>query len=212
MDAGTGATSCYWLEPNGLARVILRRFTFGVECPAVERGHDGQRVTAIEFPYETYIDEAGWVMQRGVPEGLVPPRTSRRWPRRCEACGGLFPRGAEWQAAVAQGFVRSDTGETVWVRHVMGRAMAGALHDSAWLRGAAGKHAYDVIPGADGLIVWAVCPNGAPWVIDGAASGGGRWTRTGDPRVPESFSVAPSIVAGDYHGFLQAGRFTDHIG
>lgn len=37
------------------------------------------------------------------------------------------------------------------------------------------------------------------WLIDGEASSGGRWSRTGSP---PNVSVTPSIATPNYHGFL----------
>jgi hypothetical protein len=77
---------------------------------------------------------------------------------------------------------------------------------------------YDATPwtpgtwrGPDGRC-WAIVlpPAGRSdfWLIDGEASGGGRWTRTGTPPV---ISVTPSILTPNYHGFLQGGVLTDSL-
>jgi hypothetical protein len=50
-----------------------------------------------------------------------------------------------------------------------------------------------------------VCPNGFIWCVDRKSSNGDGWTVTGEwPNI----TCSPSIVAGDYHGFLQNGEFT----
>lgn len=84
-----------------------------------------------------------------------------------------------------------------------GVAPPGMLLDAHW---------YPCEPGPDGIKLMAALPNGLLWCVDGQATGGGGWTRTGDPRQPETLTCSPSIVAGDYHGFLQGGRFTDDLG
>ena len=65
-------------------------------------------------------------------------------------------------------------------------------------------------------------PDGSPgtphdWPVDAPSSGGGHWTRSGDPRAC-NITASPSIAIGEpgkpgfYHGFLRAGVLTDHIG
>lgn len=218
MNVGEGETACYWLEANGLARIGLRRFTYApidgedrpdrVACPA-GGGHDGDALTEIEMRtrFETLAD--GVQVLAALADDELPDRRSSAWPRRCQKCDERFPRGAVWQAYQAQGYVRADTGETVWTRHVRGTDFAGALVDEAWWL-ATWPFANAI--GPDGIGLVAVCPNGLEWRVDGEAIDGGRWTRTGDPRQPATLTVTPSIVAGDYHGYLQAGRFTAHIG
>jgi len=56
--------------------------------------------------------------------------------------------------------------------------------------------------------ICVICPNGDPWEIDAWSSNGTGWTVTGElPRI----TCAPSIVAGDYHGFLRDGEFTPDL-
>lgn len=53
-----------------------------------------------------------------------------------------------------------------------------------------------------------VCPNGEVWCIDCRSSNGDGWQVTGEwPNI----TCAPSIVAGDYHGFLRNGEFTPDL-
>jgi hypothetical protein len=62
------------------------------------------------------------------------------------------------------------------------------------------------------------CPNGALWMPDQGSANGEGWTVTGD--VPE-ITCSPSILVHawtgetdsqpSYHGFLQAGVFTDDL-
>jgi hypothetical protein len=205
------AVDCYWLEPNGRYRIGLRRYTFVDETHA--HGHDASRTTEIELPVRYHkIRGSDMLTLASVPKAKVPGRRSAAWPKRCDECGERFPRDADWQAFEAIGYTRSDNGETIWVRHVHGTEMAGALYDAPWL------HEYERLwdgkrfVGPDGIALIAVCPDGRPWQVDGEASSGGHWTRTGDPRNPPTLTVSPSIQTGTYHGFLQAGRFTDDLG
>lgn len=48
-------------------------------------------------------------------------------------------------------------------------------------------------------------PNGWDWDMDGPMSNGPGWERAGDP---PHITAAPSIVAGDYHGWLRGGVLT----
>jgi hypothetical protein len=53
-----------------------------------------------------------------------------------------------------------------------------------------------------------VCPNGELWCIDRKSSNGSGWQVIGDwPNI----TCQPSIVAGDYHGWLRNGEFTPDI-
>jgi hypothetical protein len=62
--------------------------------------------------------------------------------------------------------------------------------------------------GPDGRCLVLKTPAG-DWVIDGPASGGGRWERTG---VPPLITARPSIlIPGQYHGWLTAGVLSDDI-
>lgn len=215
MELGEGQTRCYWLEPNGLGRVGLRRFTYSTQsppCAAGPGGCDATHVRRATHPIPWLPDEDGYVTLRSPEQvGLAVPHSSSSWPRRCEACGNRFPRGAQWQEHWHEGFVRADTGETIWTRHVHGRELAGALYDARWLHDVGGQ-ARNVQDRGDGIVLAAVCPNGLPWIVDAEATGGGFWERTGDPRQPETLTASPSIRAGEYHGHLVAGVFSGHEG
>jgi hypothetical protein len=53
-----------------------------------------------------------------------------------------------------------------------------------------------------------VCPNGEVWCIDRKSSNGDGWTVAGEwPNI----TCSPSIVAGDYHGYLRNGEFTPDL-
>lgn len=231
MNLGEGETTCFWLEPLGTVRLSLRRFTFAVapgdvehadhrDCPESTSGHDATVWLDDVLPLKFDDHDDGYRTMAGVPVKKRPLHTDRRWPQLCDACGQPFRRGDQWQVNQAEQYRRSDTGETVEMRHHPGRDLAGALYDAWWL------HNYTRVVngesrgfvGPDGIALVAVCPNGFPWEVDGPATGGGGWTRTGDPRQPETLTVSPSIVAGrpgepsTYHGFLRGGVFTPHIG
>jgi hypothetical protein len=207
--------ACFWLEPTGNVRLSLRRFTFGGRgrnCPAAPNGmgHNASVQLDREIPLVVAVDADGWRSMEMVPEGERPPDDDPAWPTACEACGGPFLEGDEWQVNQAEVYTRSDGGEVAF-RGYQDPAMAGALWHAWWLEGPMGG-VRKARAGEDGIILMAMTPGGYEWVVDGEATGGGGWTREGDPRRPETLTVTPSIVAGDYHGFLQAGRFTDDLG
>ena len=53
-----------------------------------------------------------------------------------------------------------------------------------------------------------VCPNGELWCIDRKSSNGDGWVVAGEwPNI----TCSPSIVAGNYHGFLRNGEFTPDL-
>jgi hypothetical protein len=183
------------------------------------QGCDASAELGIEVPLETYTDDDGYLLMSPVPEHAQPGHDDPRWPVACSICGGAFLADDVWQVNQAEVYIRSDTGERVAFRGYGDKRFAGALFDAWWLKGKLGEvqaravagveGAKTTMVGADEIALVAICPNGGAWGVDGPGTGGGSWTRTGDPRQPETLSVSPSIVCGDYHGFLQAGRFTD---
>lgn len=53
-----------------------------------------------------------------------------------------------------------------------------------------------------------VCPNGEVWCVDRKSSNGDGWHVNGEwPNI----TCYPSIVAGDYHGYLRNGEFTPDL-
>lgn len=212
--------TCYWLEPTGRERVSLRRFTFSVaegdderpgrrNCPESERwGHDASVLTEIELDTSWETLDDGYIVRAAVPDELCPPRDDSRWPTRCDKCGSPFHDDDQWQVNGLRLFTRSDTGAVHVMKHGYDPGIPGALYDGGpWMRSRVSEDGLGYV-GKDGIALVAVCPNGLHWEVDGPATGGGRWRRTGDPRRPETLTVSPSIVAGDYHGWLQHGAFT----
>jgi hypothetical protein len=53
-----------------------------------------------------------------------------------------------------------------------------------------------------------VCPNGEWWEIDRLSSNGDGWRIEGEW---PNLTASPSIVAGNYHGFLRGGEFTPDL-
>lgn len=205
---------CWWAEPTDLVRRSLRRHSDRA-CEESPWGTcSARRKVPGEFRAER--SSAGAPYVRGdwdVPKG-------RRWPDKCQFCGRRMPRGSSQYADTDLLYRRHDPirdrDELVTMTGPHGEGglgPPGMLTDAPWTR------AFDPTNvGADGISLCAVTPGGYLWQVDSPATGGGRWTRTGDPREPSTLSVSPSIKVGEadphygYHGFLTNGRFTTDIG
>lgn len=247
MNVGEGETVCFWLEQTEMVRLSVRRFTYGLAkrdgvweepsrqrrgCPAAEptdtywQGCDASADLGIEVPLRMSApDEHGHRTMLVVLGAKRIKATDPRWPQVCERCGNPFERSDVRQWNQEEIYIRGDTGERVAFRGYGDKSMAGALYDMWWRKGYQIKCSDGSLrgfTGPDGIALVAICPNGAPWEVDGPSRSNGTtgpgWTRTGDPRDPPSLSVQPSIIAGKpgepgtYHGYLQGGRFTAHIG
>lgn len=204
---------CFWLKSTGRMKISLRRFTFGDrgrDCPKGNRGHNANADIDLEITRQTRIEPDGWEILMQVDESLHPPRDDPRWPTVCESCGEPFQDDDEWQVNQKE-IYESEGGKMYAFRGYGDKSAAGALFDCWWLHGRKtiknGK-TYTYV-GQDNIALVGICPNGFAWEIDGPSANGNGWTRTGDPREPKTLSVTPSIVAGDYHGYLTNGFFTD---
>lgn len=207
------ATQTFWIEPNGLVEVGLRRYASpdgaGFTC---DEGYHTATTLIGTAPAEA--DEQGFLQ---APRDEDADRSDPRWPTHCErGCGYAFVDEDRWQNWIERQYVRTDTGETTTLR----RAEPGACWDAFWIRGL-----YRDRDTADGITLMVKCPNGQDWCVDSEASNCTRkgdrthacWVRHGDPRechvtVDKDGDTcqagAGSIQAGDYHGFLQNGVLT----
>lgn len=211
--------ACYWLEPTGVVRLALRQFTFSLpageeaprpshrNCPAQAPGRGCDATVDLEDELPLALvehEDAEGERYRGLNEGdRAIPHDDPRWPLICSACAQPFLEDDQWQVNFKEVYTRSDTGETVAFRGYGDPEFRGALFDSWYLHG--GPRAG---VGPDGIALVAILPNGIEWHVDGEATGGGYWSRVGDPREPLTLSVTPSIQGGDYHGYLTSGRLT----
>lgn len=174
---------CFWLSPAPRAQVSYRRFTFSGEgtCPGRQWGHDASAVVGtVDLP----LDACG---SGDIPDDGV--KADHRWPMACSHCGYLFSPSDHWQVNVNRLYSRSDGGPDT----ILGTAPAGAMWDAEWMG--------DRFKGADGRCLVVRTPGG-DWTVDGPASNGPGWTRSGDP---PDVTASPSIVAGAYHGWLRDG-------
>ncbi len=174
------SVACFWTEPTDTAEESFRRFVFEAKCA----GKSGYHTASV------YLGIAPWHDGELYGCGDLPSEELRRdprWPTSC-SCGYAFRPADEWQHNLDRQFRRVDTGERFTIRS----APAGAMWDAKWWNE----------PGPDGITLCVKLPDGCDWMVDGPASNGGRWTRTGT--VP-NISASPSILTDRYHGFLTGG-------
>ncbi len=186
-------TTCYLLEPAGVVRWGLRRYSEShrpSSCPA-EPGEWGyHNATAMVGEEPEQKDARGYVCNATVG---VPLHDDPRWPQRC-ACGYAFTGADQWQKWTESVYRRQDTGELVTLR----AAPPGAMWNAWWM----GRK------GPDGLSLCVKLPTGHEWWIDGPANNGPGWERSGTPPL---VTAKPSIAAPGYHGWLTDGLLSDPI-
>lgn len=202
-------------------RIFLRRYVSESEgadkCPGKHGYHQAMTFLRDEgFEWDT--------SDRGSP--CYPPVADEvalianaNWPTKCEACPFIFQAGHYKQVFQDRLYRRVDTGLIFALRDI---TPGGLFYDEYDGRLFNGSDA----PGPDGKYLIVVCPNGRRWNIDSRASNCTKkddnkhkcWVRHGDPREGKLHvdkngvtcqAGAGSIVAGDYHGFLHNGSFTD---
>lgn len=212
------AWQTFWMEPVGRVRIALRRYRSSHESHGwtCEGGwHEAVVWTGEEEP--EVRDDSG--IRRSTV--ALPPPEDPRWPVECDGgCGYRFSDQDRYQLFEESLYRRTDTGELRVLHPTMlppgvPSAGPGAMWDARWMGG----------PGPDGICLMVRCPRGDgtdgplnDWPVDRPPSGGGLpWDRTGDPRAAD-VTAHPSIAIGlpgrpgFYHGWLQGGVLTDHIG
>jgi hypothetical protein len=206
------ATPTFWLEATDRCRFGLRRYSATThDSWTCESGWHQAKVMTSEGQAFWHLDgDFGYRSLTAPPE---TPRDAPGWPAFCAAgCGYEFTEADHWQDVQDQLYRRGDTGQEMTLRD----AAPGASWDAWWMP--------DNWRGPDGIALMVKCPNGSDWHVDGQASNCTRkgqkhecWVRHGDPRQANvtvdkngdtCAAGAGSILAGDYHGFLQAGILT----
>jgi len=200
---------CFMLQDLPFERLWLRRYADG-PCPQMPGEYSyhhamvlyRERARAEKGPDERF----GYVTIRSLE--TPPPDDDPRWPTHC-GCGFEFPPGTCHQLFPRQIWRRSDTGEEI----VLEDAAVGAMWDAWWISD--GRRDRYKGPGSfvgpDGLSLMVKTPAGREWFIDGPASNGPGWRRSGT--APE-ITATPSILINasgarpGYHGFLTAGVLT----
>ncbi len=192
------AVECFWVEPTGKALRTLRRYSDAEngECPAhpgAYSHHDVSVEIGADFDviWNDEPDGARYVAALSVEDFGDDPR----WPTHC-TCGYEFRLDDHWQVNQEPVYAGAD-GREAWTSPAHGRKPTpGAMFDTFWR---------PELRKADGRAISVVCPDGQVWCIDDQATGGGYWERHGEaPRL----TVTPSIMTGDYHGFLTDGVLT----
>jgi hypothetical protein len=219
VPATGGPWPCYWLERTGVAAVALRRYEQLGDHTARSCADGWHQAFAWTGDRVDYPLDAEWTHPRAEDAYPPPPARSRRWPRECDGCGRRFSADARLQVWCEE--VLDGPDEAEWSAHWefvppgCRKAGYGAMWDAPWTQ----RFRPNPAKPDDGLWLVVRCPFGLgnDWQVDNAASGGGFWTRTGDPRRPSTLSVSPSIAIGHpgdpayYHGFLQSGHLTRSV-
>lgn len=216
------ATRTFWLEATDRVAVGLRRYRSAGGAPMTcEGGYHSVLVFTGEEPADFSTDTK--FDRRTLEQRPPTPHDDPRWPSRCR-CGYEFTEDDYWQDWQELIYQRTDTSERVTLRShsvedvdALPAAPPGACWDAWWMP--------SDWRGPDGIALMVRCPNGHDWHVDGEASNCTRpgdkthacWVRHGDPRqgnvtVDKNGETcaagAGSIIAGDYHGFLEAGVLT----
>lgn len=204
---------CFLIVPTNLAWVRLRRFSHADEVN--NHYHDASSLIGTCDHWKKYDDDEGqegdWHYADNKPD---VPHDDPRWPTHCE-CGYQFTPDDNWQVNTDAIFRRTDNDQAVSLRD----APPGAMYDAEWLPESFGV-------GEDGRRLYVVCPSGVTWFIDGHASNCTMpednihkcWVRHGEvPNITVDKNGVTcaagggSIIAGNYHGFLRDGEFTENM-
>lgn len=171
---------CFLLNESEQTKLFFRRYKQASSCPDRKRGHEARVFWKEVTNYPGEPKE---------PLEITDEMKKRlKFPTTC-SCGYEFDYEDEWQIFR----------QTLWENKeldlvtTLQDAPAGAMWKAWWYKD-------------DDLFV--KLPNGSDWNIDGEATNGKQWTRTG---APPNITVKPSIGikdqngGWDYHGKLQNG-------
>jgi hypothetical protein len=214
----------FMLEETDIVYVYLRRYVSSDTPPHPDKGwsyHNAEILVGEEkaefeihednrsYPYITRTDKAYLDKYK---EQF--PYSHDRWPIECDWCNYQFSEDDEWQIHTELMYRRTDTGKLIGIIN----PPEGAMYYAWWF-----KNNPRYAPTGP---LYAVCPGGHPWNIDGRATNCGKpdddvhrcWIRHGEPpniTVDKQGNTCQagggSIQAGDYHGFLRDGYFTDSL-
>lgn len=185
-------TPCFMLHPTRKQRIYLRRYHSatgnGTTCPGPRNStyHNARALLGVHEGEATDIDQHVTEELKGDP----------LWPAKCDDCAYLFVPSDEWQVFIEHVFTTEQGTE-----YALRDAPPGAMWHAHWFDDARRSSR---APDGKNLIVR--CPGGFEWWIDGPASNGPGWTRTGEP---PQLTCTPSIQTPNYHGFLTNGVFSD---
>ena len=202
---------CFLVTCVGRARRYLRRYVQHAEgvCPGPHGYH--QAWTLIDV-VEEHVGTDGYFP--ATPQDWDPQ--DPRWPLKCQGCDYVF-----LDTDIRQVFHDHLYIDAGGVDHSLRDRTPGMMWDAHWMP--------ECWRGPDGRSLCVVCPGGTEWMIDGPASNCTMpsdqgpfdrahrcWVRHGEPpniTVDKNgrtcHAGAGSIQAGQYHGFLRNGEFTD---
>lgn len=205
---------CFFIEPSGRAEVSLRRFRFserylrnpdgsfktekkdGKDHCIKDPTYDGKCKVKGDYGCDAQVVIGECDYTNRCVEVVEEMKADPRWPKVCDACQRPFEPDDYWQWNERELYIRKDTGE----RWVLSQAPVGAMWYCDWMDGAG-----SFFRGPDGHYLCCKTPGG-DWCLDQRATNGAKdragWTRTG---VPPKVTANPSIICGDYHGWLRNG-------
>lgn len=189
------SVTCFFCTPSGRDKLFLRRFVWSSESKCSgQYGYHNARIPIGEGPE---IDHA-----------QTMPHDDVRWPIKCDACPYVFRDENQWQVFSETIYIRGDTEAEI----LRSENVPGMMWDAPWM----GRK------GSDDRSLFVILPNRKEWGIDQRATNCALpkdnnhrcWIRTGEPPVitvgkkgPTCAAGAGSIGSGDYHGFLENGKF-----
>lgn len=202
------AIPCFVVEPNGQVARWLRRY---VSHDSTQRtgwtcaeGYHQAWLRVADAP--AIVDAEGHITN-GVAERDQFDRDE--WPKKCDSCDYQFAdEDGHYQLFIERLYERVDGGEggpwtSRWTSvpaDTPSGLPAGAMFFADW---------NDFWVGPDGRCLVVIIPTDVPepWMVDGPASSGGHWSRSGEPPM---VTATPSIhaVGRGYHGYLTNGELT----
>lgn len=216
-----GGKAIFYEQVEPLTRRLQYRIYEGEGCPIPENyGYHQSLIFARDEPFSWDTDDRErQAFPETFTEATATPKSA--WATTC-SCGFQFTKEAYRQLFQDLLFRNTTTGEQLSKRDIP----PNSLYFDPFLGiyyGGTGQ----LGPGPDGQYLIAICPNGRHWCIDSRASNCTMpednnhkcWVRHGDPRLGNVHvdkngvtcqAGGGSIQAGDYHGFLHHGSFTDN--
>lgn len=205
---------CFWLEPTDIAAIYLRRYRINSDQVCRQTGFYHDAKIRIEDRPIQWSESNGNQYIASLDEELFIHDS--RWPSICICGNYAFTEADARQVFQDRIYKRVDTGNLIPLRNMS----VGAMWDAEWNR------PFGV--GPDGRSLMVKLPNGFDWHIDGRCNNctipddpfqerHHCWIRTGTPpkiTVGKTGGVScgaggGSIQAGNYHGFLRNGEFTN---
>ena len=173
---------CAWYESLDQALESLRRYVDDAArpCPLPHGYHDATLIIGTapwHDPHTTGLSDDAF------------NHADPGWPLTCD-CGYAFTPDDVWQHQLNQLYRDAATGHTGTIPELP----PGAIWDATWY-----PHPHR---GPDARCLVIRLPGHYDWLIDGPASNGPGWTRTG---TPPDLTARPSIMVPGYHGFLTDG-------